>query len=87
VPLIRQSTLENLIVQAQKSGVALLSVMLDNPTGYGRIMRKDNQIQAIRCNCRIIPKRNIALNHHININFTIVPKIKRSSAIKTRRVF
>jgi hypothetical protein len=27
VPLIRQSTLENLIVQAQKSGVALLSVM------------------------------------------------------------
>ena len=47
VPLIRQSTLENLIVQAQKSGVALLSVMLDNPTGYGRIMRKDNQIQAI----------------------------------------
>jgi hypothetical protein len=37
VPLIRQSTLENLIVQAQKSGVALLSVMLDNPTGYGRI--------------------------------------------------
>jgi bifunctional UDP-N-acetylglucosamine pyrophosphorylase/glucosamine-1-phosphate N-acetyltransferase len=46
-PLIRQSTLENLIVQAQKSGVALLSVMLDNPTGYGRIMRKDNQIQAI----------------------------------------
>jgi bifunctional UDP-N-acetylglucosamine pyrophosphorylase/glucosamine-1-phosphate N-acetyltransferase len=21
--------------------------MLDNPTGYGRIMRKDNQIQAI----------------------------------------
>ena len=47
VPLIRQSTLENLIAQAQKSGAALLSVMLDNPTGYGRIIRKDNQIQAI----------------------------------------
>jgi bifunctional UDP-N-acetylglucosamine pyrophosphorylase/glucosamine-1-phosphate N-acetyltransferase len=47
VPLIRQSTLKDLITQAQKSGVALLSVMLDNPAGYGRIIRKDNQIQAI----------------------------------------
>jgi hypothetical protein len=47
VPLIRQSTLKDLITQTQKSGVALLSVMLDNPAGYGRIIRKDNQIQAI----------------------------------------
>jgi bifunctional N-acetylglucosamine-1-phosphate-uridyltransferase/glucosamine-1-phosphate-acetyltransferase GlmU-like protein len=38
----RQSTLKDLITQAQKSGVALLSVMLDNPAGYGRIIRKDN---------------------------------------------
>lgn len=47
VPLIAQSTLENLIVQAQKSGVALLSVILNNPTGYGRIIRQEGQIQAI----------------------------------------
>ncbi len=47
VPLIEQSTLEDLINQAQKSGVALLSVVLDNPTGYGRIIRQNNQIQAI----------------------------------------
>jgi bifunctional UDP-N-acetylglucosamine pyrophosphorylase/glucosamine-1-phosphate N-acetyltransferase len=40
VPLIRQSTLKDLITQTQKSGVALLSVMLDNPAGYGRIIRK-----------------------------------------------
>ncbi len=47
VPLIQQPTLVNLITKVQKSGVALLSVMLDNPTGYGRIIRHDNKIQAI----------------------------------------
>ncbi|MCS5586248.1 MAG: bifunctional UDP-N-acetylglucosamine diphosphorylase/glucosamine-1-phosphate N-acetyltransferase GlmU [Gammaproteobacteria bacterium] len=47
VPLIEQSTLNNLTTQAQQGGVALLSVILDNPTGYGRIIRKNNQIQAI----------------------------------------
>ena len=47
VPLIGQSTLNDLVTQAQQSGVALLSVMLDNPTGYGRIIRQNNQIQAI----------------------------------------
>lgn len=47
VPLIEQSTLNNLTTQAQHSGVALLSVILDNPTGYGRIIRQNNQIQAI----------------------------------------
>jgi bifunctional UDP-N-acetylglucosamine pyrophosphorylase/glucosamine-1-phosphate N-acetyltransferase len=43
VPLIRQSTLENLIVQAQKSGVALLSVMLDNPTGYAQLIESSSK--------------------------------------------
>jgi len=47
VPLIEQSTLKKLVAQAQKQGVALLSIMLGNPTGYGRIVRKNNQIQAI----------------------------------------
>ena len=47
VPLIEQATLNDLITQAQKSGVALLSVILDNPTGYGRIIRQNDQIQAI----------------------------------------
>ncbi|CAC9616982.1 N-acetylglucosamine-1-phosphate uridyltransferase (EC 2.7.7.23) / Glucosamine-1-phosphate N-acetyltransferase (EC 2.3.1.157) [uncultured Gammaproteobacteria bacterium] len=47
VPLIEQSTLEKLTTQVQKNGVALLSVMLENPTGYGRIIRQNNQIQAI----------------------------------------
>lgn len=47
VPLIKQSTLKNLINKAQASGIALLSVILDNPTGYGRIIRDNNKIQAI----------------------------------------
>jgi bifunctional UDP-N-acetylglucosamine pyrophosphorylase/glucosamine-1-phosphate N-acetyltransferase len=47
VPLIGKSTLNDLITQAQRSGVALLSVVLDNPTGYGRIIRQNSQIQAI----------------------------------------
>ena len=47
VPLIGQPTLKKLVAQAQQSGVALLSIILDNPTGYGRIVRQNNQIQAI----------------------------------------
>ncbi len=47
VPLIKKATLADLIHQAQQSGISLLSVILNNPTGYGRIIRKDEQIQAI----------------------------------------
>ncbi|SMN13993.1 N-acetylglucosamine-1-phosphate uridyltransferase / Glucosamine-1-phosphate N-acetyltransferase [Bathymodiolus heckerae thiotrophic gill symbiont] len=47
VPLIEQLTLKSLITQAQKSGIALLSVVLKNPTGYGRIIRQNKKIQAI----------------------------------------
>ena len=47
VPLIELATLNDLITQAQKSDISLLSVILDNPSGYGRIIRDNNQIQAI----------------------------------------
>ncbi|SMM99578.1 N-acetylglucosamine-1-phosphate uridyltransferase / Glucosamine-1-phosphate N-acetyltransferase [uncultured Candidatus Thioglobus sp.] len=47
VPLIKRHTLNDLITQAQQNDVALLSVILDNPTGYGRIIRKNEAIQAI----------------------------------------
>jgi bifunctional UDP-N-acetylglucosamine pyrophosphorylase/glucosamine-1-phosphate N-acetyltransferase len=46
VPLIQQKTLKQLI-NATDTGIALLSVVLNNPTGYGRIIRKNNIIQAI----------------------------------------
>jgi len=39
VPLIRRETLEKLIAPADDKTIAVLSVMLDDPTGYGRIVR------------------------------------------------
>ncbi len=47
VPLIRSQTLKRLIQVAQDTDIALLSVMLNNPTGYGRIVRQNHIIQAI----------------------------------------
>ncbi|ALE52394.1 bifunctional N-acetylglucosamine-1-phosphate uridyltransferase/glucosamine-1-phosphate acetyltransferase [Candidatus Thioglobus autotrophicus] len=47
VPLIQRATLEQLISACKTSGIALLSVILENPTGYGRIIRDNNIIQAI----------------------------------------
>lgn len=46
VPLIRPETLNDLI-QAAGSGVGLLTVRLDNPKGYGRIVRQKGTVCAI----------------------------------------
>ena len=42
VPLIQSNTIEKLLVKARKSGFSLLSVVLDDPSGYGRIIRDTN---------------------------------------------
>lgn len=47
VPLISEHTLTNLLESQPKGGVGLLTVILDNPTGYGRIVRKDGNVVAI----------------------------------------
>ncbi|WP_104203112.1 bifunctional UDP-N-acetylglucosamine diphosphorylase/glucosamine-1-phosphate N-acetyltransferase GlmU [Billgrantia saliphila] len=39
VPLIRRDTLATLLAQVDESRMGLLTVMLDDPTGYGRIVR------------------------------------------------
>ncbi len=39
VPLTRSSTLRQLLERAREDALALLTVMLDEPTGYGRIVR------------------------------------------------
>lgn len=39
VPLIRPGTLRNLLMNWRKGGVTLLSMELDNPYGYGRVLR------------------------------------------------
>jgi len=46
VPLIRLETLERLLDAAGK-GVGLLTATLDNPAGYGRILRKGSRVLAI----------------------------------------
>jgi bifunctional UDP-N-acetylglucosamine pyrophosphorylase/glucosamine-1-phosphate N-acetyltransferase len=47
VPLIKTATLKNLIKKAEKNSIAILSAIVKNPTGYGRIIRVNNKIQKI----------------------------------------
>jgi bifunctional UDP-N-acetylglucosamine pyrophosphorylase/glucosamine-1-phosphate N-acetyltransferase len=47
VPLIRTETLRQLIDAAGAKAMSLLTVMLENPAGYGRIVRKRGAIQKI----------------------------------------
>ena len=47
VPLIRRETLAQLITQASSDVLALLTVYLTNPQGYGRIVRESGVIQRI----------------------------------------
>jgi bifunctional UDP-N-acetylglucosamine pyrophosphorylase/glucosamine-1-phosphate N-acetyltransferase len=42
VPLLRLETIKELIGNAGKDGMGLLTVNLDDPTGYGRIIRDEN---------------------------------------------
>jgi len=50
VPLIKGETLKNLAAahQAEKNHVTMLTVSMDDPTGYGRIVR-DSDGQFVRC--------------------------------------
>jgi bifunctional UDP-N-acetylglucosamine pyrophosphorylase/glucosamine-1-phosphate N-acetyltransferase len=49
VPLLRAGTLESLVRHHQRTGAAatVLTALVDNPHGYGRIERKDGRIAAI----------------------------------------
>ena len=47
VPLLTQHTLQKLIDVQPQGGIGLLTVHLDNPTGYGRIERSDGEVSAI----------------------------------------
>ena len=47
VPLVRQSTLEQLLEVSAVSGIGMISLTVDNPSGYGRIVRQAGKIQAI----------------------------------------
>jgi len=47
VPLIKSQTLNQLINGVTSDTVSLLTVSLDDPKGYGRIVREDNKVVAI----------------------------------------
>ena len=47
VPLIRAATLERLLETGDGDTLSLLTVCLDDPKGYGRIVRTDGRIQRI----------------------------------------
>lgn len=47
VPLISTETIESLLDAQPVGGIALLTVVLDDPTGYGRIVRKNGSVVAI----------------------------------------
>ncbi|MFB2729953.1 bifunctional UDP-N-acetylglucosamine diphosphorylase/glucosamine-1-phosphate N-acetyltransferase GlmU [Shewanella mangrovisoli] len=47
VPLIQASTLEALLAARPDNGVAILTVNLTNPTGYGRIVREQGKVVGI----------------------------------------
>jgi bifunctional UDP-N-acetylglucosamine pyrophosphorylase/glucosamine-1-phosphate N-acetyltransferase len=48
VPLIAIATLQKLIAVKPANGIGLLTVDLQQPTGYGRILRQNNEIVGIR---------------------------------------
>ncbi|TCV95417.1 bifunctional UDP-N-acetylglucosamine diphosphorylase/glucosamine-1-phosphate N-acetyltransferase GlmU [Biostraticola tofi] len=47
VPLISPATLERLLAAKPAGGIGLLTVSLDDPSGYGRIIRQNDQISGI----------------------------------------
>jgi bifunctional UDP-N-acetylglucosamine pyrophosphorylase/glucosamine-1-phosphate N-acetyltransferase len=48
VPLIKPETFKNLITLAdEKTGAVILTMMLDNPTGYGRIVKENEKFVRI----------------------------------------
>ncbi|MBU2883183.1 bifunctional UDP-N-acetylglucosamine diphosphorylase/glucosamine-1-phosphate N-acetyltransferase GlmU [Psychrosphaera sp. B3R10] len=47
VPLIQSATLERLLAVKPEKGIALLTVKLDDPSGYGRIIRENGSVVGI----------------------------------------
>ncbi|EXE60045.1 UDP-N-acetylglucosamine diphosphorylase/glucosamine-1-phosphate N-acetyltransferase [Acinetobacter sp. 1239920] len=47
VPLVRQQTLEQLLEASRETGIGMITLTVDKPAGYGRIVRESGKIQAI----------------------------------------
>lgn len=47
VPLVRQQTLQQLLAASSHTGIGMITLSVENPAGYGRIVRTNGKIQAI----------------------------------------
>ena len=47
VPLTKRATLEKLLAATPKNGLAVLTVTLDDPSGYGRMLRENGKLVGI----------------------------------------
>ena len=47
MPLTKKSTLEKLLAATPEKGLAVLTVNLDDPTGYGRMLRENGKLVGI----------------------------------------
>ncbi len=91
MPLIDSNTIKELINQHIESGndLTVVTTIVDNPTGYGRIVRKSGQIQKIveekdaNCSQKMIKEINTAL-YCINTSLLdfALSKIKNNNAKK-----
>lgn len=71
VPLTTSATLQKLVAAAGKDNLAVLTVDLDDPTGYGRIVREQNKI------VRIVEQKDANETelqiHEVNTGILIAP--------------
>lgn len=77
VPLIGKSSLERLVEAAGKDKLGILTAKLDDPTGYGRIIREKGQIN------RIVEQKDgnpdeLAVNE-INTGIMVIPTVPLKS--------
>lgn len=88
VPLISEETIKSLISEMTKSDLSLLTAILDNPYGFGRIIRdSDNSIQAIveekdATQAQKLIKETYTGTCCINSNFLhdLIPQIQNNNA-------
>lgn len=76
VPMIKVTTLQELIKQAGQNKFAIITIRLKNPTGYGRIIRKQKKI------VRIVEQKDASIIEQkiqeINTGIFVIPTTKLS---------
>ena len=81
VPLTSQATLQKLLLAGGKDKLAVLTVELEDPSGYGRIVREQNRIQ------RIVEQKDASDTeraiHEVNTGIMVVPTKKLKTWLAT----